>query len=515
MISEDQLFEYEVRRDGAVITRFLGLPASSDSLSILVPDILGGATVTAIAPRAFSDNGTTLMEIHLPDTIRSVGEEAFAYCYLLELLDLGHGVETIGGGFLSFCGSMEELTLPASVRRIDRPYQLNALRVKTDQDPGTPHGPNGSPERSVQGRFVADGYALYERLTEYDGPVGPAAPLRLISVSSASERSSYAVLPGTVEIGTQAFEGQSHLRELTLPDTLETIGDHAFRDCPALTCFDLPASVRRIGEAALENSGWNDQVDSLIPIRTHGGACSIESSSLLLREGDACCLVRYFGHDTQYTIPAPVTVIRTGAFHRTDLRAIRFPASVRQVEPSAFTGNSKLERFDFDPGEAAGMATPASVLFPDVVFRKDDIEALFLPQAKDLVCLGQKLAFDPDPGTLFQFRAYDCLFETYAGAMERVAIAISRLAWPIDLSSGREEFYRGWLTANLPDLLSEMTRRDDPGVLRQVLSLHILSQAQVLDAISFCEEHRRPVCLQLLLSFHHHEFGEEHFDYTL
>ncbi len=344
-------------------------------------------------------------------------------------------METIGGGFLSFCGSMEELTLPASVRQIDRPYLLNALRVKTDQDPkyfdakhgsAAPEdrqkrsrqrqsepqqGPHESPERSGRGRFVSDGFALYERLTECGGPAGSAAPLRLISVSSASERSSYAVLPGTVEIGVQAFEGQSHLCDLILPDTLEAIGDHAFRDCPALSCFDLPTSVRRIGEAALENSGWNDQVDSLIPIRTHGGACSVVSSSLLLREGSGCCLVRYFGHDTQYTIPAPVTVIRTGAFHRTDLRAIRFPASVRQVEPSAFTGNSKLERFDFDLGGPAAAMAPgssvqdgsktaapclhgaadeaaprsATVLFPDVVFRKDDIEALFLPQAEELV----------------------------------------------------------------------------------------------------------------------------------
>ena len=298
---------------------------------------------------------------------------------------------------------------------------------------------------------------------------------------------------------------------------------------------------RRILENTPNLHIWQDQVDSLIPIRTHGGACSVVSSSLLLREGSGCCLVRYFGHDTQYTIPAPVTVIRTGAFHRTDLRAIRFPASVRQVEPSAFTGNSKLERFDFDLGGPAAAMAPgssvqdgsktaapclhgaadeaaprsATVLFPDVVFRKDDIEALFLPQAEELVCLGQKLAFEPDPDTLFQFRAYDCLFETYAGAMEQASIAISRLAWPIDLSSARRDFYRSWLAANLPDLLAEMTRKDDPGILRQVLSLHILNQSQVLDAIAFCEEHRRPACLQLLLSFHHQEFGEEDFDYSL
>ena len=150
-----------------------------------------------------------------------------------------------------------------------------------------------------------------------------------------------------------------------------------------------------------------------------------------------------------------------------------------------------------------------------MVFRKDDIEALFLPQVEELVCLGQKLAFEPDPDTLFQFRAYDCLFETYAGAMEQASIAISRLAWPIDLSSARRDFYRSWLAANLPDLLAEMTRKDDPGILRQVLSLHILNQSQVLDAIAFCEEHRRPACLQLLLSFHHQEFGEEDFDYSL
>lgn len=486
-------FEYESTAAGAVITKYLGGTEETEDeesqLTLQIPETLGGQAVTAIGPGSFSDNGTTLIEIRVPDSVTEIGKEAFAYCYLLESLSLGRNVRHLGSGFLSFCGSMEQLTIPASVQEIDEPYLLNDLRL----------------ECAPGGRFRSDGFGLYQT-----DPYG--SPGTLISVCTKDSRTSYTIFPGTTAIGAHAFDGQSHLRNIILPDSLREIGDHAFRNCPDLTEFDLPASVCQIGEAALENSGWDDNVDSLIPIRAHGGALSVLDDALLLcsPDGSQRDLVRYFGHARNYRIPEGVTGIRTGAFHRTRLEIIFFPSSVRNVEPGAFTGNSHLQRFDFGTREQT-----ASVLFPDVVFRKDDIEALFLPQASEYICLGSPLQFTPDPDTLFQFRAYDCLFTTYAGDINRAVIAVSRLAWPVDLSPDRKAFYLQWLAGNLQSLLAEMTKKDDPTFLRQVLSLDILTRSQIEISVEYCSGHHRPVCLQVLLEYSHRLPPEEDFDYSL
>ena len=49
------------------------------------------------------------------------------------------------------------------------------------------------------------------------------------------------------EIGSNAFEGCSGLKRVTLPDGVKTIKDHAFGDCKELTEVTIPASVTEIG----------------------------------------------------------------------------------------------------------------------------------------------------------------------------------------------------------------------------------------------------------------------------
>ena len=51
-------------------------------------------------------------------------------------------------------------------------------------------------------------------------------------------------------IGDSAFEGNTTIQHVTLPDTVTSIGDSAFKDCTALTAIDLPADLKTIGGMA-------------------------------------------------------------------------------------------------------------------------------------------------------------------------------------------------------------------------------------------------------------------------
>ena len=97
--------------------------ARGEEKQIVVPDRIGGCPVTAIGARAFF--GSDLEGIALPDTLETIGREAFAKCGGLKKLIVPDGVTSIGtGAFRGMgclpgrAGSLPACTqlLPAAVR---------------------------------------------------------------------------------------------------------------------------------------------------------------------------------------------------------------------------------------------------------------------------------------------------------------------------------------------------------------------------------------------------------------
>lgn len=73
--AKDGDFEYVVLPGGtAQITEYTGR-----SKAVTVPDTLGGYPVTSIGAKAFFRN-TMLENVTLPDTVTSIGDEAFSRC---------------------------------------------------------------------------------------------------------------------------------------------------------------------------------------------------------------------------------------------------------------------------------------------------------------------------------------------------------------------------------------------------------------------------------------------------
>ena len=59
------------------------------------------------------------------------------------------------------------------------------------------------------------------------------------------------VIPDTIEyIGCYAFDGCVNLEEVNIPDSVTSIGDHAFSNCTSLKELTIPASVKDIGSFA-------------------------------------------------------------------------------------------------------------------------------------------------------------------------------------------------------------------------------------------------------------------------
>ena len=74
-------------------------------------------------------------------------------------------------------------------------------------------------------------------------------------------------LPNSVtSIENEAFRGCTGLTKLTLPDSVTSIGEYAFKDCTGLTEQTLPNSVTSIGESAFYLCSGLSKITSLAEI---------------------------------------------------------------------------------------------------------------------------------------------------------------------------------------------------------------------------------------------------------
>ncbi|MBQ9143505.1 MAG: leucine-rich repeat domain-containing protein, partial [Paludibacteraceae bacterium] len=80
--------------------------------STIIPE-----TVTTIGDEAFY-NCDGLTTIAIPNSVTSIGYYAFANCDNLSSVDLGNGVTTISGSAFEYCYAMTSVTIPASVTEI-------------------------------------------------------------------------------------------------------------------------------------------------------------------------------------------------------------------------------------------------------------------------------------------------------------------------------------------------------------------------------------------------------------
>jgi hypothetical protein len=236
----DGEWEYSVSDGSAVTSKYNGT-----SEDVTVPATLGGYTVTKIGDCTFKGN-TSLKTVKFSSDIVDLGTESFSGCTGLTSIDVPTTVTNIGSNAFNFCSSLTKIELP----KVKLLYYLIFYGCTNLTDlvisASANIGQNNDDLYNIPNITLVDEGIYYTldksaktaSVTNYDARSG-SAPSILGSISFNSV--DYTV----TSIGKMAFMWKN-LTNVTIPETVTTIGEYAFYGNPLLTNVIIPKSVTRL-----------------------------------------------------------------------------------------------------------------------------------------------------------------------------------------------------------------------------------------------------------------------------
>ena len=307
--------------------------------AVSIPIEIDGYIVQSIGEKVF-ENNKTLTTIVFPDTVESIGSYLFSGCTALSDVRLNEGLASISGYAFRNCTSLTEITLPGSVTGIGANAFENCSALETVN---LPEGLVSVKNYVFKGCTALETVTLPDSVQQLGYQVfGNCTALSSINYPANLTTMLYASFSYSNHYGS-LFSGCTNLKTLEIPEGVTAIPDHALRDCIYLEEITLPASLESIGEYAFSGNTGLKTVEMKDKVTTLGsyafqnctGLESVTFSESLSSMGEyafsSCTAL------AEAALPGSLKTIPTYAFQKcTGLKKLTVGDGTTEISQSAF-----------------------------------------------------------------------------------------------------------------------------------------------------------------------------------
>ncbi len=185
--------------------------------------------VTSIGERAFADC-KTLESVTIQNTVNSIEKEAFYGCTGLTSVTIPDSVTSIEERAFKECKSLPSVTIPASVTFIGE-----CVFTKCD---------------SLEKIEVVSGNKDY---CSVDGVLFTKDMKTLMQYPPSKKETEYSIPDTVTSVNQQAFRACNNLVSIAMPESLTFIDAEAFENCQSLASLSIPSKLTTISFAAFFN----------------------------------------------------------------------------------------------------------------------------------------------------------------------------------------------------------------------------------------------------------------------
>lgn len=317
-----------------------------------------GIATTKI-PRSVTDIGewafnscTALREMIIPEGVKEVCDFAFSGCTNLKSLHLPSTLEEFSSEAMGGTNNLESIAVSPKNKYYDSRNDCNAI---IEKDKG--NRPN---TLYVVGRPTTNCLILGCATTKIPSDINcigmnafMGCNIREITIpNNVTEIMNHAfwnchqlesvTLPDSLEeLGYFAFHGCTSLKSITIPNSVTSIEDGLFYGCTGLTSINIPNSVTSINADAFNGctSLSYIKVDDANEVYDSRNDCNA-----IIESKDNCLIIGC----RNSVIPESVRKIEDYAFRNRGITEINIPASVDTICETAFIENTDLQKITVD-----------------------------------------------------------------------------------------------------------------------------------------------------------------------
>lgn len=296
-----------------------------------------------------------LTSIEIPNSVTSISGYAFDHCKSLESVTIPNGVTSISDYAFNDCESLKSVTIPSSVEFIGQNAFGYCYPSLTIHYGGTKAQWEALDVCLDDYSYVicSDGYIGKEMLTIKDN----------VLISCSGRASGAISIPDSVtSIENYAFKYCSKLTSITIPVSVTSIKSSAFSGCDNLTINyagtreqweALRVDTSGVSVVCSDDSlGSENQPSVLTIVARVVTKCDPSATGYIeIKPGVTKIAAGAFSNCTSIkgvVIPEGVTSIEYGAFkYCTDMQSVEIPGSVTYIGSDAFEYCNKLAKVNF------------------------------------------------------------------------------------------------------------------------------------------------------------------------